>query len=335
MATVGLATWIHHLPKDGPDAVRQVARRLANAGFDLVIPCIKNPDGYIDYHGTAANIRPEFSDWDPFRVLTEEARQVGLKVHPWCCVFPEGQGSKLLQEHPEYAALDPDGEPVIAGRYQIGWACSARPEVQDYEFAMYDELMRNYDIDGVHLDYIRYNHLANGQHSCFCPYCRDAFEQETGYACDPALVNDQATREWAAWVDWKTSNITRFVARLSKAAKAADKEVSAAVFPEYPEAIVTIGQDWESWARQGLVDYMFPMNYTMSTKIAIKRTRNHVAALEGSGVPLWEGLWNRQALSTPMLMEQARGALAQGAQGIVIFEYHGLDDQDLSALGKL
>jgi uncharacterized lipoprotein YddW (UPF0748 family) len=152
MAALGKATWIHHLPKEGPDAVRQVARRLADAGFDLIIPCIKNPDGYLDYHGTTALVRPEFADWDPLRVLSEEARRVGLKVHPWCCVFPEGQGSKLLQEHPDYVARDPDGEPVVAGPYKIRWACSSRPEVHDYEFAMYEDLMDNYDIDGVHLD---------------------------------------------------------------------------------------------------------------------------------------------------------------------------------------
>ena len=175
MSKVGKATWIHHLPKEGPDAVRQVARRLADAGFDLLIPCIKNPDGYIDYHGKVANIRPEFQEWDPLRVLTEEARKVGLKVHPWCCVFPEGDGSKLLQEHPEYVARDPSGEPIGAGAYKNQrpqmprWACSSRPEVQDYEYAIYEELLNNYDIDGVHLDYIRYQHPASGQYSCYCP----------------------------------------------------------------------------------------------------------------------------------------------------------------------
>ena len=333
MSSIGKATWIHHLPKEGPDAVRQVARRLADAGFDLVIPCIKNPDGYIDYHGQVANVRPDFKDWDPLRVLTEEARKVGIKVHPWCCVFPEGDGSKLLQEHPEYAALDPSGELVKAGRgsYRYGFACAARPEAHDYEFAMYEELMDNYDIDGIHLDYIRYNHPGNGQHSCFCAYCRETFQKQTGY--EPSI--DPATRDWAAWIDWKTAAVTRFVKRLSKSAKAKGKEVSAAVFPEYPECIPNIGQDWEDWARRGFVDFLFPMNYTMNTRIAIKRTRNHVTALAGSGVPLWEGLWNRPALSTPMLMEQVRGALAQGVQGIVIFEYYGLDEEDLRALSQV
>ena len=331
MGSIGKATWIHHLPKEGPDAVRQVARRLADHGFDLVIPCIKNPDGYIDYHGTTALVRPEFTDWDPLRVLTEESRKVGLKVHPWCCVFREGDGSKLLQEHPEYVAMDPSGEPVLAGRWKIRWACSARPEVHDYEFAMYEELMDNYDIDGVHLDYIRYNHPASGQHSCFCSYCRETFKKQTG--AEP--TTDQATREWAAWIDWRAANITRFVERLRAAAKEKGKEVSAAVFSDYPTSIVSIGQDWEDWGKRRLVDFMFPMNYTMSTKIAIKRTRNHVAALAGAGIPLWEGLWNRPAMSTPMLMEQVHGVLAQGAQGIVIFEYYGLDDEDLRALQRL
>ena len=330
MSNIAKAAWIHHLPKEGPDAVRRVARRLSEAGFDLVIPCIKNPDGYLDYHGTTANVRPEFKDWDPLQVLAEEARRVGLKVHAWCCVFPEGAGSRLLAEHPEYVARDSNGAELIAGIHKIRWACTSRPEVQDYEFAMYQELLTRFDIDGVHLDYIRYNHPANGQHACFCAYCRETFKQETG--AEPSL--DQATRDWAAWVDWRTANVTRFVERLHLSAKANNMEVSAAVFPEYPACVVDIGQDWEDWARRRLVDYIFPMNYTMNAKIAVKRARNHAAALAGSGVPLWEGLWNRPAMSTTMLLEQVRGVLAQGAQGIVIFEYFGLDDGDLRALSR-
>jgi uncharacterized lipoprotein YddW (UPF0748 family) len=331
MGNIGKAVWIHNLPQEGPEDVRMVARRLAEAGISLLIPCIKNVDGFIDYHGAASHIRPEFNAWDPLQVLTEEARRVGLSIHPWCCVFPEGEGSRLLQEHPEYVALDPAGAPIIVGNYKIRWACCARPEVQDYELAMYYELMDRYDIDGVHLDYIRYHQGLRGQRSCYCAYCRAAFKQETGF--EPSF--DEATRAWSAWVDWKAARITLFVQQLSIAAKTRSKEVSAAVFPDYPDSIPDIGQDWEDWGRRRLVDYMFPMNYTMNNTIAVKRTRNHVAGMSGSGVPLWEGLWNRPEVTTPMLMEQVRCVLAAGAQGIVIFEYYSLDDQDLRALSKL
>jgi hypothetical protein len=40
-------------------------------------------------------------------------------------------------------------------------------------------------------------------------------------------------------------------------------------------------------------------------------------------------------MSTQQLVEQMRGVLAAGARGIVIFEYYGIDDEDLRALSRL
>jgi hypothetical protein len=36
-----------------------------------------------------------------------------------------------------------------------------------------------------------------------------------------------------------------------------------------------------------------------------------------------------------MLMAQVHGVLGEGAQGVVIFEYFGIDDEDLQALSGL
>jgi uncharacterized lipoprotein YddW (UPF0748 family) len=331
MDRFGKATWIHHLPSEGPDAVRQVARRLAEAGFDAVIPCVKNPDGYADWASRVAKVRPVFADWDPLATLCEEASRVGLQVHAWCCVFPEGDGSNLLEAHPEYVARDPQGREVVAPPYSIRWACSSRPEVQAYELSLSQELLDNYDLAAVHLDYIRYCHPANGYPSCYCDYCRGAFRAAHG--ADPVEI-DQAHALYAEWIAWRVAQITRFVEQLRERANAAGKQVTAAVFPDYPNCVWGIGQDWEDWAKRGLVDVLMPMNYTMSIPIAAKRARNHRCAVNGA-VPLWEGLWNREAMTTQTLADQVNAVLTEGAQGVTIFEYFGLSDEDLAALAEL
>ena len=43
MGTLSLKLW------DNPDEVEQHEKRLANAGFELVIPYVKNPPGYADF----------------------------------------------------------------------------------------------------------------------------------------------------------------------------------------------------------------------------------------------------------------------------------------------
>jgi uncharacterized lipoprotein YddW (UPF0748 family) len=39
-------------------------------------------------------------------------------------------------------------------------------------------------------------------------------------------------------------------------------ELSAAVYGKYPSCVNSVGQDWISWLRTGLIDYALPMNYT-------------------------------------------------------------------------
>jgi uncharacterized lipoprotein YddW (UPF0748 family) len=318
------ATWIHHLPKD-PESVRNVARRLAEADFDLVIPCVINPDGFLDYHSSVGNIRDDFKEWDPLKILVEEAHEKGIQVHPWSCVFAEGRGSKLLQDKPELAAVDKEGSPVVpGGPHRMGWACPAREEVQDYEMALYQEMMDNYPVDGVHLDYIRYG----GGFMCFCDYCRETFKAESG--ADPVTLDAQSEL-WPEWVSWRVNIITKFVGRLREAARAKNVEVSAAVFAGYPECVESIGQDWVKWGKSGLVDYLFPMNYTLDAKQAVERANNHIAAV-GGACPVWEGLWNKPEMTVPMLIEEIQGVLRAGAQGLVIFEYYGLSDEDIEAI---
>ncbi len=63
-----------------------------------------------------------------------------------------------------------------------------------------------------------------------------------------------------------TAAITEFVRKASKAVRAANPDIvfTAAVFPT-PESAARRNQDWPTWVREGLVDYVCPMIYTESS----------------------------------------------------------------------
>ena len=332
MAGIHKGCWLHKLPST-PEEVRGIARRLGEAGFDLIAPCVKQPSGIFDFRSKLGRVREEFRDFDPLAALAEETRGTPLSVHAWCCVFPEGEHSAFLAEHPELEAVP--GEEWPRGETQFRWACPNRPEVQDYEAAVYQELLDGYPIAGVHLDYIRFTTGV-----CFCDYCREDYRRETGGDLGKLGVfgwNDSAAQDMDAWIEWRCAAVTRFVRRIRTAAQAAGKELSAAVFHYYPGGLLDIGQDWEAWVREGLLDYVFPMNYALSTLIAAKWTRNNVATLRGAGggCRLWEGVHRHASMSTQRFAEHVRSVLAEGAGGFMIFEYPGLSDDDLDALSKL
>ena len=322
---------------EGPDSVKPMVERLAGAGFHLIIPVVKPGDGYMNYHSRIEKVRSKFKDWDPLEVLVREAKAAGLKVHPWMCVFPEGEGSSLVRRDPSLRMVDRHGRPRP-------WACPASDEVRRHELSLYEEVMEDYDVDGVHMDYIRYD----SEDVCFCRRCREGFRKETGV--DPLEIgkssefNSFRSRSrnrghpaWAKWIEWRAGWVTKFVEELSEAAAFRRKDVSAAVFMDYPECIVYQGQEWGDWGERGLVDYIFPMTYTNSTLMVRKRTRNHLVQVEGRCY-IWEGLGKRSSrsdLTTGKLIEQAEAALDEGAEGIVIFSYGALTDEDLRALSKL
>jgi len=314
------AVWAHAVRDfgDSPEDVKVHVNRLADAGFDLIIPCVKNPPGYLDFRTDVGFMNPDYPEWDLLAVLNEQASAHEMKVHPWFCVFTEGERSKLLAEHLEYKA-------VLEG--PGSWACACRPEVRHYVLALYESLMANYPVAGVHLDYIR----TGGP--CRCDYCA-AQMKERGVDIRAVERRDPGM---AAWVDWRCEQVTGFVNQLHNVTQNRGLELSAAVFTGYPDCRYSNGQDWVAWAERGLVDFLFPMTYTNSARDARMLTRCH-RALVGKGFSLWEGLGKRSSasqLSTPALLEQIKACLEEGADGVVLFSYSGLSDEDLAAVPGL
>ncbi len=316
MSDFGLAVWSHQITDFGTkNEVGEHAERLADAGFDILIPCVKNPPGSADFVTDVADVNPAYPRWDPLQVLIDACQAKGVKVHPWFCVFTEGERSRLLRKHPEYEAK-------IQGK--IRWACGCRGEVQDYVLDLYRSLAEKYQPDGLHLDYIRTGGL------CRCRFCS---EQMTERGVD---LRDLAPRDpdFEVWTQWRESRITRFVQGLREFTSDRDVELSAAVFGGYPDSIGGQGQDWVKWAELGLVDYLFPMNYTNSIRVAVSRTISHVALVSGR-VPVWEGLGKLSSasqLSTDALAAQIRGVLGARADGIVLFHYRAVTDEDIAAI---
>ena len=107
------------------------------------------------------------------------------------------------------------------------------------------EVVRKYDVDGIHFDYIRYpnNDLD------YSDYSRKKFESDTGLKvtswpsdCYSGELHDQ-------YRDWRAAQITRLVATVSREARKIRPgvKISAAVFRDYPSCRDAVGQEWPVW----------------------------------------------------------------------------------------
>lgn len=317
--------WLHNLQQfAGPSQIRNFVRRYSDAGFDLLVPCVKNPDGLLDYHSCVGNVRPVYRSWDPLEILAEEACRRKIKVHAWFCNMHEGPKSKLLELYPKVAALNIKGKRVGTNRFFF--VCAARPEVRRYEAALMKEVIDNYPVAGVHFDYIRV-----GDGVCYCPHCRRQLKRLEG-------IVPEKMRWWGRVPDrffkWRCDNVTALVRDVSAHARRKRKEVSAAVYAGVPDSIMVQGQDFAAWSREGLLDLVAPMNYWNSSWLTEKYIRNHLAQNADGKAELWEGLGLFCMDSRRQFREQLDAVRRHRVPGVMIFEHNSLRPADLRLLAR-
>lgn len=327
MSNIKKGVWLHNIPSlGGKKGIERFVKRYADAGFELLIPCVKNIPGLLDYHSKVGFVRPESREYDPLEHMASVARQAGIKIHAWYCNTPEGKEGRLLKEHPECVALTPDGKEAKC--HSGFFTCLARPEVRDYEYKIMAEVVDNYDVAGVHLDYIRI-----GENACYCEICRAAYKRITRRDFDPSSP-EAPPRYIPAWRKWRCDNVAKLVARIAQKCQKAGKELSAAVFTDYPISTVSQGQDFVTWCAQGYLDLVIPMNYYPDPDVMMAWTRSHAANLTGRA-ELWEGLGHFLIRRTSKLIEYVQLVKDFGVKGVVIFEHHHITGGDLKALSRI
>ncbi len=121
--------------------------------------------------GTKEN-PPQF--YDPLKYLIQKAHQYGIEVHAWINVYnlltlPDTV-YRLAVSQPRHIAIDDSNRwntklfakdnqgnwLITSGNTKMIWPDPANPYVRKYLLSVVSELVRKYDIDGIHFDYIRF-----------------------------------------------------------------------------------------------------------------------------------------------------------------------------------
>ena len=104
-----------------------------------------------------------YPGYDPLAYAIREAHKRGMEVHAWFNTFDASSthDGAPSHEHPEWVCRDRDGNPMTSHRS----LSPGLPEVRAYLVKVAMEIVRKYDIDGLHLDYVRWNEYTNGLQS--------------------------------------------------------------------------------------------------------------------------------------------------------------------------
>jgi uncharacterized lipoprotein YddW (UPF0748 family) len=273
------AAWVHLF--DGTlktrAGVQAMVAELAAADANVVYAqVIRRHDAY--YPSSVLPRTPDPAVSSTFDVVSElitAAHARGIEVHAWFGVAPTW--------HPAYASLPaPPGwmytthgpnAPLAdrwvtrtAGGTWTDYLDPGVPQVRTHVAAVVGELATRYpQLDGIHLDYARYDGADKG----YNPIALEQYRIETGAVGTPATTD-------GTWSNWRRLQTRRIIVAAQQAIDATgnDVELSAAVISwgDGPNPATRTGftgtapytrtfQDWDDWVRNGRLDAVVPMNY--------------------------------------------------------------------------
>lgn len=258
----------------------EIFDRIATAGINTVFFETLNSSYTIYPSRVAPQQNPLVKGWDPLKAAIEIAHERDIELHAWLWTFaavnkrhntilnlPRHHLGPVLSQRPDWAMTDREGSRFHYSSGKV-FLDPANPEVRGYLQSIIAEIANNYDVDGIHLDYIRYpfqsptGKLTYG----YGKAAREQFYERTGY--DPAQLTPYHSL-WSEWIEFRTKQVDTFVAEVSQQLRQIDPNLtlSTAVFP-MPERdrLSKIQQGWETWVRKEWIDMLVPMTYAKDTE---------------------------------------------------------------------
>ncbi|HOD19573.1 MAG TPA: family 10 glycosylhydrolase [Candidatus Fermentibacter daniensis] len=327
------------------DGIDRLVNLAAASGANGIIVQVMGR-GEAWYHSDLIPEAHVLDTFDPLARVLLQARPLGLEVHAWVNAFlswsaptPPADPAHVLLAHPDWFMADPGGRSSASYSRQeceaagiVGATLSpAVPGVRSRLASICAELASNYDIDGIHLDYIRYPNASFG----FEPEARAGFFLSTGV--DPVTLFQGSGRSRPsisgmenAWLDYRASLVTGTVRTVRAALRSAapDVTLSCAVMADPGSALRDYSCDWRNWLEEGLVDFVCPMAYTTNRSRAGELAVSTTSTDPGS-VVYGVAVFN-QSLQSALV--GATLALDNGARGICVYSLNTFDPADCSAL---
>ena len=202
--------------------------------------------------------------YDPLQFWIEAAHDRGLELHVWL--------NPYRAHHPSGGVIGDSSlvkrkaDLVVHLKEGYWWFDPSKKGTQDHSAAVVMDLVRRYDIDGVHFD------------DYFYPY--PSYNLNEDFSDDASWAAYQKNGGKLSRGDWRRESVNRFIERVYREIKAEKPYVKFGLSPfgiwrpGYPESISGFDQynqlyaDAKLWLNRGWLDYFSPQLYWPVNRIS-------------------------------------------------------------------
>lgn len=246
LTTIGGIDWPHSYASSNysierqKDELRTILDRLQRANINTVLLQTRirattiYPSEYEPWDGCLSGKPGKSPGYDALKFAIDECHRRGMELHAWVVAIPVGKWNatgcaRLRKRHPG----------LVKKIGAEGYMDPEKPQTAEYMADLCAEITGNYDVDGIHLDYIRYHETWPMKVS-----------RRQGRANITNIVRaiSHRVKSIKPWVKMSCSPIGKY------------KDLSR--FSSYGwNAYERVCQDAQAWLRDGLMDALFPMMY--------------------------------------------------------------------------
>ena len=271
VAGVGNIDWPSRpaLPVDSQKAeLIRILDRSQQLGLNVVILHVR-PAGDAFYDSklepwsmylTGEQGKPPEPYYDPLAFAVEEAHKRGLELHAWFNPFRAKVGAKDEGYAPTHIARSHPGSVVTYGSYQ--WMDPGQEFVRKHSVDVVVDVVKRYDIDGVHIDDYFYPYRENGPDG-----------KELDFPDSATYAQYRTAGGTLGKSDWRRDNVNRYIADMYKRVHEAKSWVKVGISPIGTwrpnvapqlrgfDAYESIFADTRKWLMDGNCDYFVPQLY--------------------------------------------------------------------------
>jgi len=194
--------------------------------------------------------------------LVMRAKAEGLKIF---AEFATLNGNHYVEEHPEAWAINNKGERVEAATWFMG-VCPTEPGFREYRFTQLRNLLQEYELDGVWMDYVHWHAQFEDPEpilpeTCFCDHCLEKFSHDKRIQIPNGTTQEKA--QWilsnadAQWRDWRCEVILEWAIEMKSILK-----------EENPDALLGLYHcPWKDDEYNGARRYFLGLDYDLLAEV--------------------------------------------------------------------